>query len=272
MAASFLPWPVTDMDCKTALELLVCVPEGSCEDDPDVREALAHLERCSACEHRERQVRADDARLREALVRVEVPEGLLERLLTTVTGEVSVPEVAVVSLPPASLTRRQLWTRTIIGSVLAMGLLIAVMWWNVPGPVSGAMPLAAARVSLDELFANDASRWSSLKPWVEEDSQVRLNSPDPEVRLLERMDPREVDLNGQPGPEGVAYQFKLGRVQGVIVILPATLVIPPENELPTPSSQRIFVWKSADGSQSYICYVHQGQPDELWRQMMSRIG
>jgi hypothetical protein len=251
------------MDCRNALQLINLSPASFAECDAELELAFAHLEHCDSCQRIATGLQQDDLRLGQALNRVEIPEGLLERLLVTVESH-EAPTPRPGDSPP-SVTRTG---PRISATLLASVLLIAIgglVWWNLPASGPNLIPFQAALTQLQAKFSDPEmarSTWETLPDWNPIDGTLELGPLDSLARRLNRYSPKGIDLNLQPGIEAVAFQFSSGNARGVLIVLPGTHVLPSPQTEPSPSGQ-FLSWSSPAGDQSYICFVHSGRVEDV---------
>jgi hypothetical protein len=116
------------MDCGLARERLdVLHPDRPEQADPELADAVAHVQECAACAEVVQARQAFDREVGRVLRDVPVPTGLRERLVLALTEAKSEPPQPTMEPP-----HRRRWWMTAIASTAA-GLLLAVAGWMMFG-------------------------------------------------------------------------------------------------------------------------------------------
>lgn len=291
------------LDCSECLELLDLLTPGELGEDVEVTQHLQACVECRQHWERLQQfdsaVKARllsvpipsglQSRLLESLRQLDAancePVGDHERKLTSAgeahaaTGQRQVSEVAEESsarteMPaprPRLLSRRQ-WQALSAGSLVTAVLLAASFFWLSPrGPQ--AYEYAAVREGLAESFAQRSMvDWSEFEEFDHNFSIERLDGV---LRKWQLTSPvgldlaRFSDLSGTAAPTeahvAVAFQFRFRQWSGVLVAIPTSeLSGSPQQAMPEAvSGATLLEWQSADGTFTFVCFVHRGSASDL---------
>lgn len=258
------------MDCRTVWEHLEIL--NASQRNEVGGEIAGHLATCDRCQAVRRQQAESDRRIREALIDIEVPDGLEERILAALDSE-AVAMTGAASSEPARSSRRSRWAARMLTGIAVCALFAAALvWWN-PAPPS-AINYVAAQQMLLEQFRSDASSWETL-PEFDDNFVPGL---DRELTKLRLSAPRGLDLNGDRSHDAAVYRFSLSpsgrhQWQGVLIILPAERFEgEPESAAPRLlSGQRSLEWRSVDDSVTYLCFVHAGSVERFATQLFGPL-
>lgn len=245
------------MDRRLLRERLDAVRSGS--DDlslpemSQVRQALKeHPELAQEVASR----RNFDARLRDAMFDVPVPDGLEQRILSSLAQEwgQSPGELSRPAVPPVAITRRQAlaWGGALAASVLAAGV-----YWTTGTNTPQTIPLADLQDTAAQLLAGTIERVPFRGSFT----------PQPPVGRWNRLQFDRQEFGLFPSPSGhraVAWSFTWNQARGVLINIPREFVSSPPNADRDYTGGSTVAWSEQDFV--YVCRV-EGQIDQLLRQL-----
>ncbi|QDT33479.1 anti-sigma factor family protein [Thalassoglobus polymorphus] len=267
------------IDCKTTREYLDSM---TAQERAVNGEVASHLESCPDCQLFAEQLELFDHKVSSLLQAVPVPDGLQERLLSSLSQFESAEQdeqVNILKLPVQS-HRSQRWTilqRSLIGTVAAVLIVAISLIWTQPEPTS-TLNYADAKSTLQKTFSKiDASNWNRLAAFDQQEFQIKhLDRP---LRRWTLSEPVGMDLGKSAAHDAAAYQFSYQiqdgpKWSGTLVVLPTAQFseTPKQTEPESSSGMQILEWQSTDGTLTYLVFVDQGSADELANVMFSAIG
>jgi hypothetical protein len=240
------------MDCGLARERLDLLhPDRPELADPDVVQAVAHVQECAACAEVVQARQAFDREVGRVLRDVPVPTGLRERLVLALTeAKTEPPEPAV--QPRAELPRRRRWWMT-AAVTTAAGLLVAVAGWMLLG--RGEAPLLA----LDEVrtwlrdHLRNAADVDSLPALGDELSPVLADGRWGAV--VGPTVPRGADVDGDGVQDAAVYALNGGAI--LVVTGPGRIAAPPAARTDFYTPPVHSAWTV--GEQVYLVFVPGGR-------------
>jgi hypothetical protein len=248
------------MDCGTIRQQLDAIrPDSDDRSDAGLREASAHLDRCSHCREVFEARQEFDREVGRQMRDVPLPEGLKERLLAALQAA---PPVSPGSREPAA--RRPSRRRPLRAwPLVAAGLLAAVaLGWAVLRPGETPLSLEAARTTVAEQMANER-----LDPF-DGSFDATVN---PTWSGLLKLTPecRGIDVNGSGRHDAAVYGFsaRVGHrpLKGTLVVFATGRISNPPVES-APISSNVFYSPQPGvvclvGNQVYLCYVEGDRSD-----------
>lgn len=250
------------MDCQNYLEKLDAVFPGSeGHEDPELREAFAHLSECEHCsrEFEERQEfdRQVAERMRDVPVPVEAKERLLRRLDET---------EAYTVVPSAHPTTTRIRFSGVLPKFVAVAAVLAVgligLWVTTRGN---------ATMTMDEVQATVGQRFAEMTTREQYESLQEFNGDfDPSIEdwrwnAVTSPTPRGIDLNDD-GTQDAAVYWIGTPVTGVLLVLSPDFVSDPPGATspggvsPKYSPVRV-AWRPAGCSKVHLC-VLPGSTDD----------
>lgn len=225
-------------------------------------EVATHLSSCSACQQFASQIEKFDQRVCSQLHRVQVPEGLLERLLSQANEELKDTSANAPTVKTANKARLGR-SFTTISRVLSVGLAIALLltvslFWSPPNTET-PFDYAVAKSELSEKFSHaDDQSWTMLSAF--DQSEFQIDRLDSVVLKWTLSEPVGVDLGNSSAHDVAAFQFAYQRSahqkwSGTLIVLPSSKFNGfPAESLPDPSSGvQMLEWSSSDGKLTYLC-------------------
>ena len=253
------------MDCQLARQTLdASRPSRRDWQEPELRLAAAHVADCEECAAFLAQRDDWDIAIADSLEAVELPPGLEARLLTALGCELQ-PSRPVEFQAPSRAGRRRWWLPATL-----TGLLIVVCLWKLqtaPPPFLTVEDVfAAINVRIDPQAAADARLASNRF-----DAGFAAPLPDAEWQsVVARSEPWGVEIDSRPGHDAAVYAFEQGRIRGLLVVVPRSLVSDaPVSSLPLRGNYRYVprphvAWTA--GENVYICVLEQGSLEDWQRQ------
>ncbi len=240
------------MDCGLARERLdVLHPDRPEQADPDVADAVAHVQECAACAEVVQARQEFDREVGRVLRDVPVPTGLRERLVLALTATMAEPPEPAVPLRAEPPRRRRWWMTAAVTT--AAGLLVAVAGWMLFG--RGEPPLLA----LDEVRT-----WSQdhLRNAADVDSLPALGDGLSPVladgrwgAVVGQTVPRGADVDGDGVQDAAVYALNGGVI--LVVTGPNRIAAPPAARTDYYTSPVHSVWTV--GEQVYLVFVPGGR-------------
>jgi hypothetical protein len=239
------------MDCRLARDRLdVLHPDRPEQADPEVADAVAHVQECAACAEVVQARRAFDREVGRVLRDVPVPTGLRERLVLALTEAKAEPSQSAVQAPAARPQRRRWWMT--VALTTASGLLVAAAGWVLFG--RGEPPVLA----LDKVLT-----WSRdhLRNTADVDALPALGEELSPVLADGRWAavagptvPRGADVDGDGVQDAAVYGLPGGAI--LVVTGPGRIAAPPAARTDFYTPPVHSAWTV--GEQVYLVFVPGG--------------
>ena len=289
------------MDCRAALDILDAIRPGE-EDvcEPQVAEALRHVESHAACRRELERRRAWDRQMSRLMLDVPVPVGLKERLLLglaggspaqagTVSSDGPIEEATAAVTTERALLQRRGFLRT-LAAAASVAAAAGVVWWQLVGTRPSRVDWLMLQQSAAQELSSSGFDFGSLPAFDDPDA---VNLPAVwqafQGRRLTIEGPKAYKGKADAGEAAAETSFALYRLRftnrrgqnvvGYVLALPMDVVSHPPKErtfaeavsrYPTPTMQTA-AWSSGRSSGNglvYVCFLPPGNSKQQLEKLL----